>query len=218
MALPTLPTPGISTGWGTTINAYLDALRVQVAEAAGIIKAFGGTTVPANHALCNGAVVARTGTYANLFAAIGTRYGAGDGATTFGLPDLRGRTAVGIDATQTEFDATSAADMYGGAKTHALSIGETPGHTHDMSHDHGWSGSASSTLQSINPPYRTVEGSGPNLIAVAGWPLSAAFGAVGVSGDVHAITANTGSGGSGAAHNNLQPYGLVHWVITLGNA
>jgi microcystin-dependent protein len=46
--------------------------------------------------LCNGSAVSRT-TYASLFDAIGTAYGAGDGSTTFNLPDLRGRVPVGVD-------------------------------------------------------------------------------------------------------------------------
>ena len=55
---------------------------------------FGGSTVPEGFLLCNGAAISRT-TYAKLFAAIGTLYGAGDGATTFNLPDMRDRFAEG---------------------------------------------------------------------------------------------------------------------------
>ena len=61
----------------------------------GAIIAFGGAAAPdAGWLLCDGSNVSRT-TYARLFAAIATAYGAGDGSSTFGLPDLRDRTTLG---------------------------------------------------------------------------------------------------------------------------
>ena len=67
-----------------------DAAYVQT----GVIIPFAGTSVPTGYLLCNGAAVSRTD-YANLFAAIGTLYGAGDGSTTFNLPDARDRVLQG---------------------------------------------------------------------------------------------------------------------------
>ena len=58
----------------------------------GMIMIFSGDTAPAGWLKANGAAVSRTA-YAKLFAAIGTRYGAGDGHSTFNLPDLRGEFA-----------------------------------------------------------------------------------------------------------------------------
>ena len=52
---------------------------------------------PANYFHCNGAWLSRT-TYANLFSVIGTIYGAGDGSTTFAIPDFRGLFPRGLDA------------------------------------------------------------------------------------------------------------------------
>ena len=63
---------------------------------AGAIIAFGGTNVPNGYLLCDGSAVSRT-TYAALFAAIGTAWGAGDGSTTFHLPDMRGVFLRGVD-------------------------------------------------------------------------------------------------------------------------
>ena len=61
----------------------------------GVITAYAGSTAPTDWLLCDGSAVSRTGETAALFAAIGTVYGVGDGSTTFNLPDLRGRVAVG---------------------------------------------------------------------------------------------------------------------------
>ena len=55
----------------------------------GTINAFGGATAPEGWMLCQGQAISRTD-YADLFAVIGTNFGAGDGSTTFNLPDLRG--------------------------------------------------------------------------------------------------------------------------------
>ena len=63
---------------------------------AGTIIAFAATTTPSGYLTCYGQTVSRT-TYAALFAAIGTRYGAGDGSTTFKVPDLRGEFLRGWD-------------------------------------------------------------------------------------------------------------------------
>jgi len=62
----------------------------------GMIAPFAGAAVPNGWLLCDGAAVSRT-SYAALFAVISTTYGAGDGTTTFNLPDLRGRVAIGRD-------------------------------------------------------------------------------------------------------------------------
>lgn len=61
----------------------------------GTMIAFAGKSVPDGWLLCNGALVSRT-TYAKLFAAIGTAWGAGDGSTTFKLPDADGRVMQGV--------------------------------------------------------------------------------------------------------------------------
>jgi microcystin-dependent protein len=70
---------------------------------AGAIMAFAMNGAPNGWLAANGSSVSRT-TYANLFAAIGTTYGAGDGSTTFALPDLRGYFVRG---TGTNSDGTT---------------------------------------------------------------------------------------------------------------
>ena len=60
----------------------------------GAVQSFAGANAPTGWLVCDGALVSRT-TYADLFAAIGVGYGAGDATTTFALPDLRGRVPIG---------------------------------------------------------------------------------------------------------------------------
>jgi microcystin-dependent protein len=74
----------------------ITAPAINAGNIVGEVAFFGMTTPPAGWLKANGAAVSRT-TYAALFAAIGTTYGAGDGSTTFALPDLRGEFPRGWD-------------------------------------------------------------------------------------------------------------------------
>lgn len=99
-----------STGWGLARAAAFLATLTSAAAArtamgvpavadtyeAGDLKASARSSPSSGWLLCDGSAVSRT-TYATLFAAIGTAYGAGNGTTTFNVPDLRGRTLVGRD-------------------------------------------------------------------------------------------------------------------------
>lgn len=83
-----------------TTETILEAtIKVGVEHFGGIpsgtMIAFAGKSVPDGWLLCNGALVSRT-TYAKLFAAIGTAWGAGNGSTTFKLPDADGRVMQGV--------------------------------------------------------------------------------------------------------------------------
>lgn len=62
----------------------------------GAIIAFAGASAPSKWLICDGSAVSRT-TYSELFSIIGETYGVGDSSTTFNLPNLKGRVAVGID-------------------------------------------------------------------------------------------------------------------------
>jgi len=68
----------------------------MLSGSAGHVAFFARATAPAGYLKANGALISRA-TYANLFSAIGTTFGVGDGATTFALPDLRGEFIRGFD-------------------------------------------------------------------------------------------------------------------------
>lgn len=98
-------TPTAPTATAGTNNTQLATTAFAKAEAAaaallavppGTVAYFAATTSPAGWLRANGATVSRT-TYANLFAVIGTTFGAGDGHSTFNLPDLRGEFIRGWD-------------------------------------------------------------------------------------------------------------------------
>ncbi|WP_296992891.1 phage tail protein [Thalassospira sp. UBA1131] len=81
-----------------TICTEFDAVQIaglQVPIAS--IHAFATQTVPADYLICDGSAVSRAD-YAELFAALGTVWGEGDGTTTFNIPDLRGEFLRGFDA------------------------------------------------------------------------------------------------------------------------
>lgn len=81
----------------------------------GAVMHYPVNSIPAGWLKANGAAVSRS-TYAGLFAVIGTTYGAGDGATTFNLPDLRGEFVRGLD----DGRGVDAARVIGSAQLDAL--------------------------------------------------------------------------------------------------
>lgn len=80
----------------TSATAHEDLFK-RITNPPGTVIAFAGSATPAGYLLCNGAAVSRK-TYAGLFSVIGTAYGAGDGATTFNLPNLTDRFIQGSGA------------------------------------------------------------------------------------------------------------------------
>ena len=119
-----------------------DNIQTGLLPPTGAIIQYAGGTAPTGWLLCEGQAVSRTGSYADLFAAIGTAYGTGDGSTTFNLPDLRGRIPVGkgthtsVDALG-ENDGTSLANRRP-AHSHT-GTAEASTHTHSGSTDSGGS-------------------------------------------------------------------------------
>jgi prepilin-type N-terminal cleavage/methylation domain-containing protein len=145
--------------------------------------------IPDGWLVCDGAAVSRVDR-ASLFAVIGTTYGAGNGTTTFNLPDLRGRTVVGLDnmggVAAHVITGAWAGNMGGtfGEEKHVLTVGEMPAHTHSLG-------------TTLNP-----NGSGNGELE-------------GSYGNAHSINhaANSASVGGGTAHNIIQPSMAVNWII-----
>lgn len=148
---------------------------------AGIEAMFGGPTVPDGWLLRDGSLLSRA-IYWRLFAAIGVTWGAGDGSTTFRLPDARGRVDVGTGTATGAAGATAhTLGQEGGEETHALTAAENGPHTH--------------------PPLV-----GANYVNGYVSVTGIAAGSDKSAGDAGAANATTGSSGSGTAHNNLPPY------------
>jgi len=96
------------------------------AEVSGVIKPFAGLVAPAGYLVCNGQAVSRS-VYAALYAICGTNYGAGNGSTTFNVPNLRGQIPVAYLAANPYFGTIG---NTGGEATHTLITSEMPSHTH----------------------------------------------------------------------------------------
>jgi microcystin-dependent protein len=107
IAFAATPVPKIWVANDQLKAADLNANFQAVATPAGVVMAFAGTAVPSGYLLCDGRAVSRT-TYPDLFAAIGTGFGSGDGSTTFDLPDFRGRFLRGVDGAANRDPETSA--------------------------------------------------------------------------------------------------------------
>jgi microcystin-dependent protein len=155
-----------------------------VGYTAGFVAPYAGSSVPTGWLECNGQAVSRT-TEAALFTAIGTTWGVGDGSTTFNLPDFRGRTLVD-DGTGGGLTARTLAGV-GGEENHLLTTGELPAHSHKWYHS--WLGNST--------------GGG------AGDRVSQSYNG-NDNGNRAYDTSNTGSG---TAHNNMQPYAVVKYLI-----
>lgn len=165
--------------------------------APGLVLPFAGSASPAGWLLCHGQAVNRT-TYAGLFEIIGTTFGAGDGSTTFNLPDLRGRAVAGKDnmggAAANRLTNTgagnpgidgSALGATGGADRHTLTEAQMPSHVHGSGSNNGfW----------VDVGGRYVANASGSVINLNNVP-------------------NTAAAGSGQAHANAQPTIVLNYVI-----
>lgn len=177
---------------------------------AGTVLPFAGSTAPAGFLMCNGQAVSRID-YADLFAVIATTYGAGNGTTTFNLPDLQGRVVAGKEASATRL--TSGVSGVNGATLGAAG-GDQRMHQHnhgisDPTHSHGvndpghshWARNQvyGSNYQFNNQGISRFDGY--TDAALTGIWLSAAFTGISIQ--------NNGSGAS----QNVQPTIVLNYVI-----
>jgi microcystin-dependent protein len=152
----------------------------------GEIRLFGGNFAPSGWAFCDGSLLAIAENTA-LFALIGTTYG-GDGASTFGLPDLRGRAVVGTGQGPGLSDYVIG--QSGGAETVTLDVATMPAH-----------GLATSTAT------QTTHRPGPAAALAAGTGGSYAPAA--------AADTSLAPVGGGQPHENMPPFLVVTYIISL---
>lgn len=188
----------------------------------GEVRAFAGvaTAVPAAWYLCYGQAVSRT-TYAALFSVIGTSWGAGDGSTTFNLPDLRGRVMAGLDnmgGSAANRITSGVAGVQGGtlgatggnqatqAHTHAIA---DPAHVHvvtDPGHSH-------SLFQGTG----VAAGPGSNGDGTANGPGGIITSAVGTGITVESAVTGITIASYGAGNSqNVAPTGMVNYILYAG--
>jgi microcystin-dependent protein len=186
---------GDDANFATTITNALSPV--------GSVTAYALSTPPAGWLLCDG-TIHNISSYPTLGAGLGSTYG-GNGTTTFAVPNLKGRIPVGLDSSQTEFDTRGET---GGAKTHTITTAEMPVHTHTQdSHNH-----------EITYNNSTISGglSGGNALgSFVNWYLgNSAFSAdPGNRIKIASSTATNQNTGGGEAHNNLQPYIVMNYII-----
>ena len=142
---------------------------------------------PKGWAFCNGQLMQINQNQA-LFSLLGTTYG-GNGQTTFGLPDLRGKTPI-------HFSAGFTLGQTGGETAHTLTINEMPQHIH-------FAQAYSQNGDNVAPTSNTL-GTVNNLYASAG------------GGGLTTLSPTTlGNAGGSQAHENMMPYLVLNFVIAL---
>lgn len=202
---------------GITVAKLAAAVQALLLPA-GLIAPYGASTAPTGWLLCDGSAVSRT-TYAALFAVLSTEFGAGNGTTTFNVPDLRGRAPIGLDnlggtaasritSAVAGLDGTDLGAAGGDQRQHAHTH-TGPSHTHTgPSHQH--------TPNAIASFITTDHGAGDVYTIAAGTDIAfrnvtqtsaAGTGATGSSG-----TGATGSTGGGNTQN-VQPSIVVGYII-----
>lgn len=183
----------------------------------GVIWEYGGASAPTGWLVCDGSPVSRS-TYAALFAVIGTSYGAGDGSTTFNLPDRRDRFGVGAGSTYSRGatgGATSVTTSSNGAHDHTGSAGSTvltesqiPAHTHtgttSTNGDHAHNYSTGTTFSGAGYTAGGARYDGP-------------VGATTTTNGAHnhTFTTNSTGGGTGHTHSISSDGTHTHTVATL---
>jgi microcystin-dependent protein len=159
-----------------------------------------------------GQAISRT-TYATLFAAMGTTYGAGDGSTTFNLPDKRGRVSASLDnmggSAASRLSSYTSLGTAGGEQTHTLTLAEIPTSI-TSAQNQGFNVSVASTTSNVdigtNPS--STGGGGIGLSQVAGTGQITSEGTV-AAGNVTTTSNNTGGG----AHANVQPTIACNYIM-----
>ena len=170
----------------------------------GFVGPFAGSTAPSGWLLCYGQAVSRT-TYAALFAVIGSTYGAGDGSTTFNVPDMRGRAAFGVD----NMGGSPANRVTSGnSGITGTTLGAAGGDERLHQHTHTATVNDGGHSHLVGRSQSAQAGSNANTpvdISVAGTTENSGTSLTGIT----VTNANTGSGGS----QNMPPAVMLNYLI-----
>lgn len=164
--------------------------------------------IPVSYRECNGQALSRS-VYSDLFAILGTRYGAGDGSTTFNLPNLRGRQVTGYNPDDTQFNVIG---QTGGSKTASLSSANNGPHTHTGNTNTAGAHTHTSSRRFI----RDVGGNNGNLRQTSAgapepWQNLSELALNSAGNHSHSFTTN--SSGNGAPFSILDPYIALPKII-----
>ena len=158
----------------------------------GEIRMFAGNFAPRSWAFCDGQLLAVSQNDA-LFSLLGTIYG-GDGRTTFGLPDLRGR--IPIHAGSGPGLPPQQLGRKSGTEKETVTINQLPPHTHNMR--------ASTAAGTQNNTDNNFLGASPNVrLFRPGTP------------NTDLDTASISNAGGSQSHSNLMPFLCVHFIVAL---
>lgn len=176
---------------------------------AGTVVAFGGTVAPAGWVLCDGSI--RNGNdaaFSVLFATIGKTYGGGDaGTTSFNLPDLRGRTAIGAGLGTGLTLSRSLS-----AKLGTEAITQVPNHTHSVNLPTTSSGNHSHTIPGWSASGGSIRRIDTAIGSVGGGPYDTST----TGAHTHTVTGNTANNTGGVSSvDNLQPSLVLTYIIKL---
>lgn len=209
----------LGTQIGTfTANGWTGSISGIAAIPVGMLADFAGSAAPTGWLLCYGQTVSRT-TYAALFTAIGTTYGTGDGTTTFGIPDLRGRVLYGKDdmggvaasrLTSSFFGGNPAVlGATGGSQTQVLITANLPPYTPAGTITNG----AITITQNATNTTQIAVNNGPNVAVAQGGVANAAT----ITASQAASTfAGTAQGGTSSAFAVLPPGMIANKIIYAG--
>lgn len=167
----------------------------------GSIMLWTNNRIPDGWKVCDGTILQVAQNQA-LFAVIGAKYG-GDGRTTFALPDLRGRTAVGTDVLQGRADY--ALGKAAGTETVSINAAQMPAHTHALMGNKNASAQlASGPLNNVlGIPAKTSSGTNINLYSTS-------------TNNTTSLASNAiMQNGSGAGHQNMQQFIVLQYIICM---
>ncbi|QTH80458.1 hypothetical protein PA10_00260 [Pseudomonas phage pPa_SNUABM_DT01] len=199
------------------IQRFTDNIKTLLSSApvvyVGEYKGWAPSTIPTGWLLCDGSAVSRT-EYADLFAEIGVAFGAGDGSTTFNLPDFRGRVPRGL----TDLEAMGST---GGSDDVVLVEGNLPAHAHALGAEAQADTVmklATTEISPVNVPTSTKNVFGPAFsgrtpVTTYTEPSSLASGEANYGSITTDLSGDTSTVGSGDPVDITPSYIGLRWII-----